>query len=223
MPTLTPAQAKSFYDRFGAWQDKQGFYEDAATADLLAHASFELAQNVFEFGCGTGRFAQQLLTSHLPTEAHYVGTDVSSTMVKLARERLGQWQDRAQVHLSPADKIELAGPENNGLYDRFVANFVLDLLSPPDIRTVLTSAHGLLSPSKESRLCLVSLGEGQKPVSRAVSWLWKGLFRLRPQLVGGCWPICLLDYLDTSQWHIEYQHSVTAFGITSEILVASPK
>lgn len=63
---LTRSQARRFYDHFGAKQDSQAFYEDAALDDLMRHADCAQAQSVFEFGCGTGRFAAQLLTKHLP-------------------------------------------------------------------------------------------------------------------------------------------------------------
>ena len=47
---LTHEQAQAFYNRMGAKQDWQAFYEAIATNDLIAHASFETAQSVFEFG-----------------------------------------------------------------------------------------------------------------------------------------------------------------------------
>ena len=86
--TLTTSEARAFYDRFGAKQDKQAFYEDRAIAALIAHADFEHAQSIFEFGCGTGRLAARLLPTPLPDNCHYLGVDISTTMVALARERL---------------------------------------------------------------------------------------------------------------------------------------
>ena len=61
---LTHEQAQAFYNRMGAKQDWQAFYEAKATRDLIAHASFETAQAVFEFGCGTGAFAEMLSEAH---------------------------------------------------------------------------------------------------------------------------------------------------------------
>ena len=58
---LTHAQAQAFYEWMRAKQDWQAFYEAKAMHDLIAHASFETAQAVFEFGCGTGAFAERLL------------------------------------------------------------------------------------------------------------------------------------------------------------------
>jgi SAM-dependent methyltransferase len=80
-PTLSHAAARALYDRIGRWQDTQRFYEDEATADLIAHADLHQAQSVFEFGVGTGRLAARLLRDHLPATAHYLGIDISATMV----------------------------------------------------------------------------------------------------------------------------------------------
>ena len=77
---LTHQQAISFYNRLGAKQDWQAFFEAPATRELIVHASFETAQFVFEFGCGTGAFAEQVLAHHLPQEATYLAVDGSATM-----------------------------------------------------------------------------------------------------------------------------------------------
>jgi hypothetical protein len=97
MPALTSEQARQVYDRIGRAQDWQRFYENAATADLVAHAGFDAAHSIVELGCGTGRFAAGLLTRHLPADASYVGVDLSPRMVALASERLRPWRDRARV------------------------------------------------------------------------------------------------------------------------------
>ena len=48
---LSPAEPKRFYDRFGSRQDWQGFFENPAINELVAHAAFDSAQSVFESGC----------------------------------------------------------------------------------------------------------------------------------------------------------------------------
>lgn len=65
---FTRGQTTAYYDRFGDKQDKQGFYEDIALAELVRYGRFEEATRVVEFGCGTGRFAERLLTDHLPSQ-----------------------------------------------------------------------------------------------------------------------------------------------------------
>jgi ubiquinone/menaquinone biosynthesis C-methylase UbiE len=213
--TLSWEQARAFYDRFGAKQDSQGFYEDRATADLVAHSAFGEARSIFEFGCGTGRFAETLLDTCLPADASYLGVDISNTMAALARERLGRFGDRAAVRLTNGDP-HVDAPA--GGYDRFVSNYVLDLLSDEDARKLVSEAYRLLRSG--GFLCLVSLSNGVAPVSRLVSRVWAAVHAVRPTLVGGCRPIDLLPLVREPEWEVLHQCHVTPFGIPSEIVVA---
>jgi len=94
---LTRSQARTFYDRFGKKQDTQAFYEDAVLDDVIDHAAFEQAEKVFEFGCGTGRFASRLLVKHLSPSASYLGIDLSQTMIAIAEQRVLPYKERAKV------------------------------------------------------------------------------------------------------------------------------
>jgi len=212
--TLSHDAARRFYDRFGAKQDQQGFYEDRATRVLRQHADWPQAQAVFEFGCGTGRFAAELLAEALPPTATYTGCDLSTTMVDLAHQRLASFAARAQVRLSDgAPRIDAA----DATYDRVVSNYVLDLLSSADIGAVIAEAHRVLRPG--GLLCLVGLTPGTTVLSRVVTSVWMGIHRMRPSLVGGCRPLELRDYLDRARWDIVHRSVVVAFGIASEVVV----
>jgi ubiquinone/menaquinone biosynthesis C-methylase UbiE len=212
---LSREQVRSFYDQFGAKQDWQRFYEGPAIRDLLAHGAFEKARAVFEFGCGTGWFAEHLLAYHLPESATYLCFDLSSTMVTLTKARLAKYGNRAQVHLTDGS-LELPLPDLE--FNRFVSNYVLDLLPPEDIHIVLQEAHRILTPG--GRLCLISLTHGLSPLSRTLSWVWKLLFSVRPSLVGGCRPVELLEFISKKMWQVVHHHSVVTFGIPSEVVVA---
>src|SRR5260370_11831943 len=100
---LTHRQAQAFYNRMGAKQDWQAFYEAKATHDLVTHASFETAQAVFEFGCGTGAFADRLLATRLEPSACYAAVDSSPTMIRLAQAPLARF-------VSPVRIWQTAGP-----------------------------------------------------------------------------------------------------------------
>ena len=215
---LTRADARAFYDRFGSKQDGQAFYEDAAVQDLVAHAEFEKAAAVFEFGCGTGRFAERLLATHLSPTAAYLGCDISTTMIGLARTRLARFGDRADVRLTDgAPRFDAA----DATCDRVVSNYVLDLLAPDDIAGVVSEAHRVLTP--EGRLCLTSLTRGTTSLSGAVTWVWTRVHHWRPQLVGGCRPLALRDYLPAQDWRLAHRNVVVAYGIPSEIVVAQKR
>jgi ubiquinone/menaquinone biosynthesis C-methylase UbiE len=212
---LSREQVRSFYDRFGTKQDWQRFYEGPAIRDLLAHGAFERGRAIFELGCGTGWFAQELLTRYLTESATYVCFDLSSTMVTLARNRLAKFGKRVDVHLTDGS-LKLPLPDLQ--FDRFVSNYVLDLLPPEDIHVVLQEAHHILTPG--GRLCLISLTGGFSPLSRTLIWLWKLLFSVRPSLVGGCRPVELLDFISEKTWEVVHHNSVVTFGVPSEVLVA---
>ena len=156
---LSPAGAKRFYDRLGSGQDWQRFYENPATSQLIAHAGFDSAHSVFEFGCGTGAFAAGLLQHRLPADARYVGLDISGKMVSLALERLKPWSDRARVYQSDGSPRI---PEPDSTFDHFVSTYVLDLLAPDFIDQLLSEAHRLLVPG--GKLCLVSMTFGASPL-----------------------------------------------------------
>ncbi len=73
--TLSREDARAYYERFAEKQDRQGWYEDAALDRLIDTGGFGNACTVLELGCGTGRFARQLLDRHLPEDARYLGLD----------------------------------------------------------------------------------------------------------------------------------------------------
>lgn len=216
--TLSPSQARKFYDRFGKRQDTQAFYEDAALDDLVVHADFEHANAVFELGCGTGRFAVRLLKSRLPGSASYFGIDISKTMIDIAARRILPYGERARVALSDGS-MSLPLPSQS--VDRVVSTYVLDLLSRADIRQAVSEAHRVLTA--DGKLCLVSLTRGVNLASRVVSGLWSAVFNAYAPAVGGCRPVRLESFLDQQHWSTEYHDVVTQFGVPSEVLIASPQ
>ncbi len=214
---LSPDGVKRYYDRSGTFQDRQGFYEDAALDDLVAHAAFDEARAIVELGCGTGRFAQRLLA--LSPAARYEGFDVSTTMLDIAGDRLAGPVDRARLHRLDPGTVRLPLPDRSA--DRFVSAYVLDLLPPADIHTTLDEARRVLVPG--GLLCLVSLTTGRPVFPWIVAHAWNVVFRLRPQLVGGCRPIELGDYCGEPAWDILHRRTLVRWGISSEAVVATPR
>jgi cyclopropane fatty-acyl-phospholipid synthase-like methyltransferase len=199
-------------------QDAQAFYEDRASSELVLHLELGAAHAVFEFGCGTGRFAASLLKAHLPDTATYTAVDLSPVMVGLAQRRLAGFGSRVNVRLTDG------GPptdQPSGCYDRFVSNFVLDLLSAESIDRVIQEAHRTLRPG--GLLGLSSLTTGFTPASRAFAWLWSRIHTLSPSLVGGCRALNLLKILPQTQWEIRHHARVAPLGIALEAVVAQRK
>ena len=215
MRTLSHQEARRIYDRIGARQDTQAFYEDVATRELIRHGEFASALAVFEFGCGTGRFGRMLLDDHLGRAATYRGVDQSPTMAGLAEGRLSEFADRASVVLTDG------GPpasEPSASFDRFVSNYVFDLLSEADITAVVSEAHRMLRPG--GLLCLASLSPGHGLVSRAAIGVWSLIHRLDPRLVAGCRPIELLPFLEEGRWKIRHHRALSPYGLPCEAVVS---
>ncbi len=215
---LDTAAAQAYYDRFGKKQDSQGFYEDPALDELVAHAGFQEARRVFEFGCGTGKFAARLLGKLLPATASYLGCDISPVMVNLAKQRLEAYGERAQILLSEG-AIQFPVPDHS--VDRVVATYVLDLLPVVGIERFFSESQRVLVPG--GKVCIASLTRGVSIPSRIVASLWMFVFRLNPALVGGCRPLRLDGVVNHQAWQILHRGIVTPFAVPSEVLVLKVK
>lgn len=211
---LAKSEVKKFYDKFGAKQDWQSFYENEAIETLIKHSDFKQAKSVFEFGCGTGKFASNLLENYLSEDCQYLGIDLSKTMFEIAGERLNPFKTRANVRLSDGS-AKLKFPNNS--FDRFVSNYVLDILPPEEITQIFSEASRVLN--KKGLLCLTSLACGKGFLSKTVSNIWESVHNSRPKLVGGCRPLNLVEFIDEKIWQIKHHSKTESFGITSEILV----
>ncbi len=218
-PTLlSHLQARSFYDAFGERQDTQGFYEDPALDALTANAEFHRARAVFEFGCGTGRYAEELLGTHLIDAASYMAVDLSATMVRLSNERLTRFKDKIDI-TQTSGETKLAPADRS--IDRFVANYVFDLLPDNEIAEVVAEAERMLTD--DGMLCLVSLAKDKGLLSGLITGAWQRISSIYPQAVGGRRPLELKDYLPPDRWQTLYSEVVTSWFIPSEVLIAKPR
>ncbi len=213
---LTAEQTSRTYDRIGRIQDLQAVYEHRAITTLLAHADFAHAHAVCELGHGTGALAERLLRDQLPGDARYSGIDISQRMHELATQRLDAYVGRVELQLGNA---LLGLPYPDASFDRFLAAYVLDLLSPDDITRTLDEAHRILAPA--GLLCLTSLTAGTTRTSRLLTHAWRTLWSLKPTLLGGCRPITITDHLDQSAWTLRHHQTITTLAITSDVVVAA--
>lgn len=214
--TLPVEEARVFYDRFGAKQDRQAFYEAPALEALVAHAALPQARSVFELGCGTGRLAEAMLRGSLAPQARYLGIDISSTMIGIAAPRLAPFAPRAEVRQVSG---EPRFPVPDESVDRVISTYVLDLLPEAGIREVLSEARRVLLPG--GLLCIAGITRGSTPASRIVMGAWQRLFDCKPSWLGGCRPLELEPFL-ADGWEMRFRRTFVAFGIASEVIVATP-
>ncbi len=214
---LSYQEAKTYYDAFGKKQDKQ-FYEKAALKKLLHHGVFQKAENIIEFGCGTGKVAHTILLEYASEKTHYTGLDISQTMIDLTRKRLSEFAERVKVYRTDGAPII---PEKDESFDRFVSTYVFDLLNEDDIKEGLKEAHRILK--SDGYLCLSGLTHGISVLSRLVEKLVRSLHQLNPSIVGGCRPIHLIQYLAKEQWEIIHNSVILSFGVPSEVVIAKKR
>ncbi len=212
---LTHAQARAFYDRFDWLQDWQGFYESAALDVLVREGAFREAHAVVELGCGTGRLAERLLVRELPDSARYVGLDISTRRVERTRLRLARFGPRASVRQTAGS---LLLPVTSGAFDRFVAGYVLEILSDDELELAIEQARRVLAPG--GLLCVASLGQGVTRASRALCRAWSAIHRVHPFLVGGCRPVRIEALLGPSAWEILHSETIVVFAVPTEVVVA---
>jgi SAM-dependent methyltransferase len=212
---LSADEARRFYNWLGPRQDWQRFFENPAVRDMVRHAAFQDARAVIEFGCGTGRFAEELLDEQMPPAARYVGFDVSPRMVDLARSRLSRFAPRAAIRLTDGSP---RFDEADRSCDRFVSTYTLDLLPEDHIRAVVSEAHRLLQPG--GLIGLVSLTHGATAPARVIERAWLAVHSRRPILVGGCRPLFLTEFVPGPDWSVHRSCVITRYGMSSEVLVA---
>ena len=133
-------------------------------------------------------------------------------MVALAKERLVRFGPRAEVILIDGSP-QLAF--QTGAFDRFVSNYVLDLLQFEDICTVVQAWRIL---SQGGLLGVASLTHGFTFISRVVESIWMAIHAIRPTLVGGCRPIDLFSLVAEPGWKIRYGDRFISYGLPSEVL-----
>lgn len=213
---LSPEQARRFYDRMGAKQDSQAFYEDAALDVLVEQGRFREAESVIEIGCGTGRLGCRLVEEELAESAQYCGLDLSFTMASLASHRLRSRSRRSLVLRARAG-ADL--PFADQSFDRVVSTYLLDLLPPDDAEAFLGEAHRVLRPG--GLLCLAGITPGTEGLSRWTMALWSRVHRVSPTLVGGCRPIRADALLMEEDWTSVHHEVVVSFGVASEVLAAA--
>ena len=69
-------------------------------------------------------------------------------------------------------------------------------------------------------LCAAGLTFGEGRIARFVSRAWTAVWTRRPELVGGCRPVRIVDALEPAAWDVRHRRTVVAWGIASEIVVA---
>lgn len=221
---------RRFYDRIGRRYDLLRFAEDAPKRGALAMLDVRPGERVLEVGVGTGLVLVQLARAAAPApegmsegmpggvevaERSICGIDLSPTMVRLARERIGAAGSAPLVEVREGDARTLPYPDV--AFDAAFSSYVLDLLPRAAIAQTLAEIRRVLRPG--GRLAVVALAAGAGPAARLFMAAYVALYRRHPAWLGGCRPISLAPLLEGAGFMVRRRQTWFR-GHPSEALLA---
>lgn len=205
--TLTEAEAKRFYDRYGRKLDLGEPFEGRAKERARDLAALRPGERVLEVGVGCGHFLA-FARSRVGDGGLVVGVDLSETMLSLGRERApGAALVRGSILRLPLGES----------FDVVCSNFLLDLLPGADLDQALGELARVTRPG--GRVVLCGLTPGRTFVERCVMGLWSTIHALSPVRVGGCRPLELTPRLARAGLELVQHEHVGQLGVASEVLV----
>lgn len=203
---------KRHYDNYAGRQDNHAWYEDAAIDVMLNQIKLFEGARVFELGCGTGRFAERILSEN--DGIFYSGVDLSSTMLALTEKRTSRFRNRVSLKLADEHgRIHLPDTE----LDFFFNNYVCNLLAKDQLYMVLHEAWRTLKTG--GHLCLTNVTDGTTATTRLYSLFWKLVRTISPKSVGWCRPIAMRHYISPFLWRELHYSTVQTRGVVSEVLI----
>jgi len=207
--TVPDSTAQRFYDRLGRWYDLADFYGGRAKTRALQQLGLAAGLRVVHVGVGTGQDHAQICAAVGP-QGQAIAIDLSTTMLRLTRERTG-----APVCAADARTLPFA----DACFDRLFAAYVLDLIPLADLPILLRDFRRVLRSG--GSMVLVTLTEGVTIGSRLFVSAWKSLYRLSPVACGGCRPLQLAALATAAGLAEARAEVVVQLGVPSEIVSAS--
>jgi len=214
---------------FGNRDDKTKLVKDT---DQLTSNNVKNVHRVLDYGCGQGKLAEHVFDTitALTTKIHWHGIDQSPEMMKKFKQRLKRFHVNDSIRstsqlLNDGDPSQLHQTIPTKSYDRFVSTYCLDLLSEKDMYSLLDLAEHCLRP--DGKLLLAGITYGYRDSIRTffMTLGWEMMYRIRPDVVGGCRPQHLGQYLEQKGWKIEKIERTMPVGfpwMVSEIICAIP-
>ena len=173
-------------------------------------------ETVLEVGFGTGCSLVEIAQAVGETGQAY-GIDVTSEMVRLAKERLEKARLAERVELYEGDAREM--PYENERFDAVYVAATLELFDTPDIPRVLAEIRRVLKPT--GRLGIISIpkeGHLDSMVLKFYEWIHRTFPRY-----ASCRPIYLEDSAKDAGFNIVQAEEVMLGGVfPMKIVIAAP-
>lgn len=207
---LTKNEVRSLYERIAPLYDIwAALAESRARRRCIELAAIRDGEDVLEVAVGTGLTFADILRKN--PSGRTEGIDLTAGMLRRAEAR-AQRLAPGRYHLSVGDAYNLSFPDAS--FDLLINNFMFDLLPEEDFPKVLAEFRRVLRPG--GRLVLINMAQGERLRHR----LYEAIYRLRPQLLGGCRGVALVPHVEHAGFAEVQRDFVTQLGFPSEIIRA---
>ncbi len=203
-------QTRNLYDRISRLYDLlAGPFENRYKVMALEMVGLCPGERVLEVGSGTG-WALERIAQQVGRQGRVFGLDLSSGMLRTARNRLSRNGLTPEVGLAQGDAATMPFPD--GIFDAVFSSFTLELFDTSDIPIVLSEIRRVLRP--EGRLVAVSISKTSTgPAIRLYEWLHSRF----PRYID-CRPIYLERSLRQAGFAIAQTRPAPFLGMVAEVI-----
>lgn len=184
--------------------------ETDARERSLELADISDGQSILEVAVGTGLAFYEIVKKN-PGGVN-VGIDLSSGMLEKAKRRLSKLK-RENYSLSIMSAYDLK--VENETIDTLFNNYMFDLISFADFKSVLGEFYRVLKPN--GKLILVNMTRPEK----SFSGIYEQIYKLSPRTMGGCRGVQMSSVLSESGFKVEAREYHQQFLFPSEVIVAN--
>ncbi|MFK7846420.1 MAG: class I SAM-dependent methyltransferase [Rhodothermales bacterium] len=149
--------------------------EAKARSRGLEMAEIKEGEQILEVAVGTGLSFKHIIRQN--GTGFNTGVDLTPAMLNKAKKRAARSGQR-NYSLLAGDAYALQFPDNT--FDLVMNSYMFDLLPVTDFVPVLSEFKRVLKPG--GRLVQINMAPGKA----WYNFLWEGLYRLHPALLGGC-------------------------------------
>ena len=173
----------------------------------LLLADIKDGEDLLEVAVGTGLSFKHLLKQN-PSGTN-TGVDLTPAMLKRAKSRAAR-SGQTNYNLSLGDAYNLDFPDNQ--FDLVLNSYMFDLLPKSHFVPVLTEFKRVLKPG--GRLVQVNMTPGKA----WYNFLWEGMYRLHPALLGGCRGVEMASYFEEAGFQQVHREYISQRTFPSEVV-----
>ena len=209
----TPSETRAWYDRASGLYGLAEDLEFPATALAIRGLDLEAGERAVDLGCGAGKGVVEMARA-VGDRGRAVGVDFAPGMCAETARSIRDADVDEQAAIVCGDVTEL--PFQSTRFDAAIASFVLDLMAPEAIESVLREANRVLTP--QGRLASVSIARSDSLPTTAYRWL-RDVF---PHQLD-CRPIPAVDLLERGGFSVDWTHEYSLYGLPVTIALARPQ